>query len=153
MINITVKETSVVKPAEETPRHALWLSNLDLLAPRRHIPTLYFYRNNAGVASGFFDPPVLKDALAKAMVHFYPMAGRYARDRLSGRLGIDCNAEGALFVVAETSALLDDLGDFAPSLELHKALVPSVDPSSDISSFPLVLVQVFATYNKLTTRI
>ncbi|CAN4113240.1 unnamed protein product [Withania somnifera] len=68
------------------------------------------------------------------------MAGRLARDE-QGRIEINCNSEGVLFVEGESDSCIDDFGDFTPSLELRK-LIPSVDTSGDISSFPLVIFQV-----------
>lgn len=127
-----------MQPAEETPRLGLWNANVDLVVPRFHTPSVYFYRPTG--APNFFDPNVVKEALSKALVPFYPMAGRLRRDD-DGRIEIDCNAEGVLFVVAETSTVIDDFGDFAPTLELKK-LIPTVDYSGGISTYPLLVLQV-----------
>ncbi|OAY52675.1 shikimate O-hydroxycinnamoyltransferase [Manihot esculenta] len=135
---IDVKESTLVKPAEETPRRGLWNANVDLVVPRFHTPSVYFYRPTG--ALNFFDPNVVKEGLSKALVQFYPMAGRLRRDE-DGRIEIDCNAEGVLFVVAETSSVIDDFGDFAPTLELKK-LIPSVDYSGGISTYPLLVLQL-----------
>ncbi|PKU62909.1 hydroxycinnamoyltransferase 1 [Dendrobium catenatum] len=136
---IKVKETAMVRPAEETPRQRIWNSNLDLVVPRFHTPSVYFYRRPEG-AEGFFEAARLKDALARSLVPFYPMAGRLARDE-DGRIEIDCNADGVLFVMAETDSTVDDFGDFAPTMEM-KQLIPKVDYTDDISSFPLLVLQV-----------
>lgn len=127
-----------MQPAEETPRLGLWNANVDLVVPRFHTPSVYFYIPTG--APNFFDPNVVKEALSKALVPFYPMAGRLRRDD-DGRIEIDCNAEGVLFVVAETSTVIDDFGDFAPTLELKK-LIPTVDYSGGISTYPLLVLQV-----------
>ena len=60
---------------------------------------------------------MLKEALSKTLVPFYPMAGRLGSDE-NGRLDIICNAEGVLLIEAETTSTIDDLGDFVPSLKL-----------------------------------
>ncbi|KAL6134209.1 hypothetical protein ACLB2K_066442 [Fragaria x ananassa] len=140
VVNVTVKESTIVKPAEETtePR-SLWNANVDLVIPSIHTPSVYFYRPNG--ASNFFDPRVLKHALSKVLVPFYPMAGRLKRDD-DGRIEINCNGEGVLFVVAESSSVIDDFGEFAPTLELRK-LIPTVDYSAGISSYPLLVLQIF----------
>ena len=135
---INVKESTMVRPAAETPRVALWNANVDLVVPRFHTPSVYFYRPTG--AANFFDAGVLKDSLSKALVPFYPMAGRLKRDD-DGRIEIDCNAEGVLFVEAETTSLIDDFGDFAPTLEL-KQLIPTIDYSGGISTYPLLVLQV-----------
>ncbi|KAG9444251.1 hypothetical protein H6P81_015591 [Aristolochia fimbriata] len=85
---------------------------------------------------------VLKEALGKALVPFYPLAGRLGRDE-NGRIDIDCNGEGALFVEAETDSYIDDMGGFAPSPELKKFLPDVRDTySRDVSYFSLFVVQV-----------
>ncbi|XP_062220574.1 putrescine hydroxycinnamoyltransferase 1-like [Phragmites australis] len=121
---VEILESCMVTPGEATPKHELWLSNLDLLVARGHTPTVYFYRPSPG--SAFISPDVLKAALSKALVPFYPLAGRLAQDG-AGRPEIRCTGDGALFVTARADATLDDLGGFGPSDELRRMLVPSAD--------------------------
>jgi len=135
---ISVKESTMVRPGGETPKHRLWNSSLDLVVTRFHTPSVYFYRPTG--APNFFDASVLKEALSKVLVPFYPMAGRLKLDE-EGRIEIDCNAEGVLFVEAETGSVLDDFGNFTPTMELRQ-LIPAVDDSKEINSFPLVVMQV-----------
>ncbi|KAG4961678.1 hypothetical protein JHK87_038311 [Glycine soja] len=139
---INVKQSTMVRPAEETPRRALWNSNVDLVVPNFHTPSVYFYRPNG--VSNFFDAKVMKEALSKVLVPFYPMAARLRRDD-DGRVEIYCDAQGVLFVEAETTAAIEDFGDFSPTLELRQ-LIPSVDYSAGIHSYPLLVLQV--TYFK-----
>ncbi|KAJ3684436.1 hypothetical protein LUZ61_013600 [Rhynchospora tenuis] len=140
---ITVRKSTMVKPAEPTPQRRLWNSNLDLVVVRWHTPSVYFYRNT-NMSGDFFDAERMKSALAKVLVPFYPMAGRLGRD-IDGRVDINCNGEGVLFVEAEANGEIDDFGDFAPTMEL-KRLIPKVEYTDDISSFPLLVLQV--TYFK-----
>lgn len=138
---LTVKESTLVPPAEKTPTNAVWISNIDLVTPNRYTLVGYFYRRSATTCKqDFFDPAILREALSRALVPFYPIAGRLRHDK-DGRLEIDCNGEGALLVVAESTAKFDDLGDFSPSSELQK-LIPAFDYSANISSFPLIMFQV-----------
>ncbi|KAJ4957770.1 hypothetical protein NE237_024881 [Protea cynaroides] len=134
---IEVKESTMVRPAQDTPQIKLWNSNVDLVVPRVHTSSVYFYRPNG---SSNFNASVLKETLSKALVPFYPIAARLSRDG-DGRVEINCNGEGVLFVEAETSSVIDDFGDFAPTMEL-KQLIPAVDCSGDISSYPLLVLQV-----------
>ncbi|CAL9021527.1 unnamed protein product [Prunus brigantina] len=91
-VTVSIKESTMVKPAEEsTPRGSLWLSNLDLQYSPYHTSNVYFYRSSGD--ENFFDLVVLKQALSKALVLFYPMAGRYKLNDQNGRMEIDCNAE------------------------------------------------------------
>ncbi|XP_030509284.2 shikimate O-hydroxycinnamoyltransferase-like [Cannabis sativa] len=136
---INIDERTIVKPAKETPRDPIWLSNLDLMTTSVHITNIYLYRNNNGDAK-FFDTELLKHALAKVLVPFYPLAGRLRYDN-GGRLEINCNSEGVLFMVAETDSVMDDLVGCAPTVELLK-LTPFIDRSVGVSSFPLLAAQI-----------
>ncbi|KAF8407283.1 hypothetical protein HHK36_006410 [Tetracentron sinense] len=139
---INVKDSTMVRPVQDTPKRSLWNSNVDLVVSRMHTPSVYFYKPNG--SWNFFDAGMLKEALSKALVPFYPVAGRLKRGK-DGRIEIDCNGEGVLFVEAETVSLVHDFGDFAPTLQLRQ-LIPAVDYSGDISSYPLLVLQV--TYFK-----
>ncbi|KAK1269217.1 Shikimate O-hydroxycinnamoyltransferase [Acorus gramineus] len=141
-MKINVRDSTMVRPERATPRLNLWNSNVDLVVPRLHSPSVYFYCPEG--SSTFFDARILKDALAKALVPFYPMAGRLTRDD-DGRIEIECAGQGVLFVEADTDSSIDDFGDFTPTMEL-KRLIPAVDHSQDISSIPLLVLQV--TYFK-----
>ncbi|KAI3947053.1 hypothetical protein MKW92_039558 [Papaver armeniacum] len=138
MLKVTVKESSIVKPAEETPKVCLWTSNIDQLSPV-HVQTVSFYRRPASTCD-FFNSTVLKDGLSKVLVTYYPMAGRLKRNE-AGRAEIHCNGEGVIFIEAETDSLIEDLGDFTPNEQLMP-LSPNPDYSNDISAYPPLLVQV-----------
>ncbi|XP_006280408.2 shikimate O-hydroxycinnamoyltransferase [Capsella rubella] len=141
-MKIRVKQATIVKPAKETPTHSLWLSNLDLIQVRFHMGKLYFY--NLCSSSNLPNTKSLIDALSKVLFLFYPAAGRLQKDK-NGRLEVRCNGEGIMLVEAETDSTVQDIGLLTQSLDLSQ-LVPTIDYSGDISSFPLVLFQV--TYFK-----
>lgn len=128
----------MVQPATETPQLRLWNSNVDLVVPNFHTPSVYFYRPTG--SPNFFDGKVLKEALSRALVPFYPMAGRLCRDE-DGRIEIDCKGQGVLFVEADSDGVVDDFGDFAPTLELRQ-LIPAVDYSQGIESYALLVLQI-----------
>ncbi|KAL5207255.1 hypothetical protein ABZP36_031690 [Zizania latifolia] len=137
MVNVLTSE--VVVPAEETPARAVWLSNLDLAARRGYVLTVYLYRPNG--KPGFFDADVVKDSLARALVLFYPLAGRLGLDG-AGRLQIDCTGEGAVFVTARSEYVLDDLmNEFVPCGQMRDLFVPPVPASN-----PPMLLLVQVTY-------
>ncbi|KAI5061996.1 hypothetical protein GOP47_0022535 [Adiantum capillus-veneris] len=143
-MKVTIRRSKLVPPATETPKRVLWNSNVDLVIPRIHTPSVYFYtRNNdpRGKKDDFFSFEVLEKALGRALVPFYPMAGRLLMSSKDGRLYLNCNAEGVLLVEAEVDAIIEDFGDFAPTLAL-KQLVPHVTYTNDISSYPLLVLQV-----------
>ncbi|KAG4143606.1 hypothetical protein ERO13_D06G201350v2 [Gossypium hirsutum] len=137
-MDVSVKRWSMIRPAQDTPKERQWISNLDVVRPTFHVPLLFFYKPNG--SSDFFKRQVLQEALSKTLVQFYPMAGRLGRDE-NGRLEILCNAEGVLWIEAETTSAMDDLDGFTPCSKLRK-LVPTADYSGDISSYPLIMAQV-----------
>lgn len=125
---VQVVDSSFVAPSEPTPRKGLWLSPIDLIAPRGHTPTVYFYHSDDGAAD-YFDIDRLKASLTKALVAFYPLAGRLDIDN-NGRMQINCNGGGALFVVARADLKVDDFNEFKPSPELRRMFVPRIEPVS-----------------------
>ncbi|KAH7548342.1 hypothetical protein ACOSP7_032236 [Xanthoceras sorbifolium] len=97
--SVHVKEAIVIAPAEPTPSRVLSLSALDSqLFLRFTIEYLLVYRPRPGS-----DPCVtaarIKNALARALVPYYPLAGR-VRARPDGCLEVVCRAQGALFIEA-----------------------------------------------------
>lgn len=80
------------------------------------------------------------EALSAALVRYYPFAGRLQKDR-GGRLEINCNGAGVLFVKATADTRIDELMDCAPGPELTQ-LVPKLDVSQDWTAWPLLIVQV-----------
>ncbi|KAG8065077.1 hypothetical protein GUJ93_ZPchr0004g39141 [Zizania palustris] len=117
---ITLRGSTMVLPAGETPPRQLWNSSFDLVVPRFHTPSVYFYRcPKEGAPEGFFGER-MRRALAEALVPFYPMAGRFARDE-DGRVDIDSIGEGVLFVEASTP---DSVDDYSRLRAHHGAQVP-----------------------------
>uniref|UniRef100_J3KVM6 Uncharacterized protein n=1 Tax=Oryza brachyantha TaxID=4533 RepID=J3KVM6_ORYBR len=131
-------EAVVVRPSQPTPRHSLYLSNLDdQRFLRFSIKYLYVFPPLAAVA-----PETLRWALARALVDYYPLAGRLrpsAED--DGKLVVDCNAEGALFAEAFLPGLT--AGDFLRgSAKPHKSwrkLLYRVHATSFVDVPPLVV--------------
>ncbi|KAL2931974.1 Anthranilate N-benzoyltransferase protein 1 [Bienertia sinuspersici] len=149
MMSIKVKETSMITPAEATPKTSLWLSKLDMIirTPYSHTNVLFLYNNHNNddnnSSSTYFDTNILKESLSKSLVPFYPMAGRLTFDSEKQRYEIDCNAEGALFIEAESPQTLAEFGDYTKlECQLRKFVFPTCDYSNGLSSFPLLLVQV-----------
>lgn len=116
-------------------KHCLKNSELDLLVPSIYLPGVHSYRqpNNS---SNSFEAGLLKEALSKVLVPYYPMAKRLGRAEDGKFIEINCNGEGVLFMEAETSCVIDDLGDFESNTNLLK-LVPNFHSTKDISCCPL----------------
>ncbi|KAL2333428.1 hypothetical protein Fmac_014641 [Flemingia macrophylla] len=107
---VCVKEAVVITPSEPTPNTVLPLSALDSqLFLRFTIEYLFVYRPNPAL-----DRPTttarLKAALARALVPYYPFAGR-VRARPNGPgLEVVCRAQGAVFIEASSeNYTVDDL--------------------------------------------
>ncbi|OQU86384.1 hydroxycinnamoyltransferase 4 isoform X2 [Sorghum bicolor] len=138
-------ESSFVVPKDPTPWEGLWLSPLDLVqAKKGHTPVVYLYSsNNIATADDFFDVVArLKEAMAKALVAFYPLAGRLGVDN-HGRVEITCNGEGALFVVAHAADLTigDIKDDFRPSPKLKRLFVPRIEPTSVVLAIQVTFLK------------
>uniref|UniRef100_A0ACD5YA90 Uncharacterized protein n=1 Tax=Avena sativa TaxID=4498 RepID=A0ACD5YA90_AVESA len=140
-MGINVIRSELVKPSEATPHGPFWLSNLDLSVRSGYSPMIYLYRPRDDDRQGFFMVDVLRTALSMALVLFYPLAGRLAMAP-DGRVEIDCNGEGAVFVVAQSDVVLDDLEEgFTPSKAMCDMFVPPYEKEAGAGA-PLLLLQV-----------
>lgn len=134
----------LVKPAKPTPHETKLLSDIDDQEGLRfQTPVLMSYKNNPLIPKDRTDPvKVLKEALSKALVFYYPLAGRL-REGPNRKLMVECTGEGVLFIEADANVTLEQLGDaiVPPSPFLEEFLCDA--PASDgILGCPLPLVQV-----------
>jgi len=140
---ITRQPPLLVAPDRPTPRQSLYLSNIDdQPGTRYHIPKLLFYRGGSSKKKIGEDPVnVIKEALAKVLVHYYPFAGRL-RDAENGKLTVDCTGEGVLFVEADADISLEEFGDLYPPIPRGDDFINNVPGSEKITDSPLLLIQV-----------
>eukprot|EP00253_Pinus_taeda_P011129 PITA_11129 len=142
---ITRQPPLLVAPDRPTPRQSLYLSNIDdQPGTRYHVPKLLFYRSDSDSSKkkNEEDPvKVVKEALAKVLVHYYPFAGRL-RDADNGKLTVDCTGEGVLFVEADADISLEDFGDLYPPIPRGDEFINNVPGSDNITDSPLLLIQV-----------
>ncbi|KAI3790589.1 hypothetical protein L2E82_03746 [Cichorium intybus] len=137
-MRVTVKYSSMIKPAEPTWSGRLPLSELDQTGMNTHVSTIYFYTK----PSQDWDTVLqtLKASLTTTLVHFYPLASRLS-SIAGGRLELDCNADGVQFIEAYADMKLVDLDDFMQSPIFHH-LIPSVDyRHTPLEEVPLLLLQ------------
>jgi len=136
------KAAELVTPAGPTPRELKRLSDIDDQDGLRfHIPVIQFYRRDASM--GGRDPvAVVRDAVARALVHYYPFAGRL-RELEGRKLAVDCTGEGVLFIEADADVRLEHFGDaLQPPFPGLEELIFDVPGSSEVLGTPLLLFQV-----------
>ncbi|CAM0884572.1 unnamed protein product [Alopecurus aequalis] len=136
------KAAELVAPAGPTPRELKRLSDIDDQDGLRfHIPVIQFYRRDASMPGR--DPvAVVRDAVARALVHYYPFAGRL-RELEGRKLAVDCTGEGVLFIEADADARLEHWGDaLQPPFSGLDELLFDVPGSSQVLGTPLLLFQV-----------
>jgi omega-hydroxypalmitate O-feruloyl transferase len=134
-----VKEPTLVFPSEPTKRHVYFLSNLDqnIAVPMR---TVYFFN---GQEDKKHDDPVsvIRESLAKLLVHFYPLAGRLILSA-DYKLQVDCQEQGALFVEAVADHFIAELGELSRPAPFMRQLVYDVPDAKNILEVPPLIVQV-----------
>lgn len=89
------KQPILIRPNIPTPKHSLYLSNLDdQKFLRFSIKYLYLFRHSLNSDS-------LKHSLSKVLVDYYPLAGRLRTSAQDDqKIEVDCNGEGAVFAEA-----------------------------------------------------
>ncbi|KAF8648630.1 hypothetical protein HU200_064675 [Digitaria exilis] len=129
----------MVPPATKTPEGPYYLSNLDQNIAVI-VQTVYCFRVADNSSSSVSD--VLRESLAKVLVHYYPLAGRLTISG-EGKLAVDCTGEGAVFVEAEADCAMADIGDVTePDPSVLGKLVYSVPGAKNILEMPLLAAQV-----------
>lgn len=119
------KDVVLVKPAKPTPSKTLSFSTIDNDPNLEFVcHSVYVYKANsvssdngstadhdlASKLNGQADPArVIKDAISKVLVHYYPLAGKLKRDGSDGKLYINCNGEGVPFLEATANYKLASL--------------------------------------------
>ncbi|KAE8684709.1 Benzyl alcohol O-benzoyltransferase [Hibiscus syriacus] len=132
----------LVVPARPTPRECLLLSDIDNQQGLRYqMPGVHFYRQNPSM-EGKDPAQVIRKALAQALVFYYPFAGRL-REAPNGKLMVDCNAQGVLFIEADVDVTFEDFGGaICPPFPCFEELLYDVPGSSGLVNCPLLLIQV-----------
>ncbi|OAY81984.1 Benzyl alcohol O-benzoyltransferase [Ananas comosus] len=145
-------ELELVAPAEPTPRELKPLSDVDDQEGLRFYSSgIHVYRSN-GAKDGEDPATVIRDALAKALVFYYPLAGRL-REGAGRKLAVECTAEGAVFAEADADVRLDDLeGALRPPFPCHEELLCPLQQGSTgsyIVDCPLLYIQFLKALGEL----
>lgn len=138
---------TLVPPAEATPTgEQYYLSNLDQNIAVI-VQTVYCYKPSPSSADDDKDKDkdvaaVLRDALARVLVRYHPLAGRLGISP-EMKLTVDLTGEGAVFVEAEAGCDLADVGDLTkPDPAALGQLVFSVPGAKHILEMPPMTAQV-----------
>nr|UZF96945.1 alcohol acetyl transferase AT16-MPb [Actinidia chinensis] len=136
-------EPTLVLPSKSTPRELKQLSDIDDQEGLRfQVPVIMFYKRKLSMEGE--DPvKVIREALAEALVFYYPFAGRLIEGP-NRKLMVDCTREGVLFIEADADIEVNQLiGDtIDPGLSYLDELLHDVPGSEGILGCPLLLIQV-----------
>lgn len=139
---VRVKEAHVVTPSEPTPNTVLALSALDSqLFLRFTIEYLFVYRPGPGLDRSS-TAARLKTALAKALVPYYPFAGRVRAQAEGLGLEVVCRAQGAVFIEASSERF--SVTDFqkAPKTVAQWRKLLSLYVTDVLKGSPILVVQL-----------
>ncbi|KAJ8450949.1 hypothetical protein Cgig2_032574 [Carnegiea gigantea] len=133
----------LIPPVAPTPKEFKELSDIDDQEGLRfQVPLLQFYRGNESRGRNQDPAKVIREAVGKALVPYYPFAGRL-REKAGRKLVVECNGKGVLFIEANADVTLDDFGEEIhppfPCLEELLFYVPGYGGTLDT---PLIIVQV-----------
>ncbi|KAL9152211.1 hypothetical protein ABFS82_11G106200 [Erythranthe guttata] len=138
---VTRQNPELIPPAKPTPHEFKPLSDFDNYEGLRfQVPIIQFYRKNPSVEA---DPvEVIRKAIAKALVSYYPFAGRL-REHAARKLAVECTGEGVMFIEADADVALEQFGDeLKPPVPCLEELLYDVPGSGGIINAPLLLIQV-----------
>lgn len=132
-------EPTLVPPADETVKGLYYLSNLDQNIAVL-VRTIYCYKpgkkGNENVGE------VMKDALSKILVPYYPLAGRLAVSS-EMKLIVDCTGEGAVFVEAVADCEMGEWEDITRvDSDTLGNLVYDIPGAKNMLAIPPVVAQV-----------
>lgn len=141
-------EPELIVPEKPTPHELRSLSDIDDQEGLRfQVPFIWSYKNNKSPSMDGKDPvKVLREALGKALVYYYPLAGRLV-EGYNRMLFVDCNGEGVSFIEADADISLEKLGNsIQPPCPFLNEVLRDVPGSDGILSGPLLLIQVSSLF-------
>ncbi|KAJ8762722.1 hypothetical protein K2173_012214 [Erythroxylum novogranatense] len=142
VFKVNRREPELIAPAKATPHEFKDLSDIDDQEGLRfQVPLIQFYHYDPSMQGK--DPvKVIREALAKTLVFYYPLAGRL-REGPNRKLTVECTGKGIIFIEADADVTLQEFGDVLhPPFPGLEELLFDVPGSSGVLNCPLLLVQV-----------
>eukprot|EP00249_Psilotum_nudum_P002291 c15257_g1_i1 orf=405-1727(-) len=136
---VVLQEPILLTPATPIESQTYYLSNLDQNIALI-VETVYVYK--ACDAKDESPAVVIREALRKLLIHFYPLAGRLGISP-EGKLNVQYTGQGVVFVEAEADADIEVNGeDNKPGADALGRLVYHVPGAKNILEIPPLVVQV-----------
>ncbi|KAI3470192.1 hypothetical protein Pfo_026855 [Paulownia fortunei] len=135
-MKVNVLSRKLIKPCKPTPSHLSTynISLIDELNPSMHVIRILYYPPDAVEGKNI----CLEESLAQVLPLFYPLAGRYNKEKHE----VDCNDEGAEYSVAEVvDCQLHQLIGAGVKSEQLNHLLPLDICAADESTDPMLAVQ------------
>ncbi|TQD98870.1 hypothetical protein C1H46_015513 [Malus baccata] len=111
VLQVKRMQLELITLEKPTPRETKFLSDIDDQETLRfQIPVIMCYKDNPSLNESRNPVKVIREALSKALVYYYPLAGRL-REGPNRKLMVDCNGEDILFIEASADVTLEQPGD------------------------------------------
>ncbi|KAK6146334.1 hypothetical protein DH2020_020203 [Rehmannia glutinosa] len=136
MMKVNILSRKLIKPCKPTPSNLRTynISLIDELNPSMHVIRILYYPSDFMAGKTLS----LEEALAKVLPLFYPLAGRYNKEKHH----VDCNDDGAEYAIAQVDCQLHQLiGDGVKSEQLNY-LLPLDICAADEPTDPMLAVQI-----------
>lgn len=138
-------EPTLVLPEEQSNNNykgLYFLSNLDQNIAVI-VRTIYCFKSSEDQKPNENAGEVIRNALKKVLVHYYPLAGRLAISE-EGKLVINCSQlQGVVFVESEAYCELEEVGDITkPDPDNLRKLVYDIPGAKNILEMPPMVAQV-----------
>lgn len=125
-----IKQSTMVKPLNQTPAIKLYISSLDLTAPNFHIQWSIFTGQMVMLTSLMWKWWRMLWGVSCVLPDRWMVYGRW-----DDWVVIDCRGQCVLFLEAESDFVIDEFGDFAPRFEFL-IFVLTVDYSVEMELCP-----------------